>query len=83
LFPENKSMLKGRKFEETKIVTNKLLAWSENEFEECFQQFYGRAQSCKILLDMFDSKCGFLEMYSPGCYLSNQRIKILNRLKGK
>jgi hypothetical protein len=26
LFPENKSMLKGRKFEETKIVTNKLLA---------------------------------------------------------
>jgi histone-lysine N-methyltransferase SETMAR len=44
LFPQIKSTLKGRRFEDTedikRTVTEELLALHANEFKKCFQQFY-------------------------------------------
>jgi histone-lysine N-methyltransferase SETMAR len=49
LFPQIKSALKGRRFQDTDIksnITKKLLALHASEFKKCFQQFYERAEEC-------------------------------------
>jgi transposase len=52
IFPKIKSSVKGRRFRDTedikRNVTKELLALHADEFENCFQQIYERAQNYVI-----------------------------------